>query len=351
MKPSGSAAAGAPAAIAPYVSGPGQAARPTISVVIPTYEPERFLVDAIRSVLAQDPGAAAMQIAIVDDGSKRVNAADLLAEVAPAGRIEYYDRNDNIGLAGNWNRAIALARGKFVHILHQDDTVRDGFYTQLLAGLEKSDRIGMAFCRHAFIDASDRIQRISHREQRSAGVLPRWLDLIAVTQRIQCPAAIVRRDVYETLGGFRADLRFALDWEMWVRIASRYDVWYEPQLLANYRRHDSAETARLQAAGRTTTDMVAAIEVFAAHLPETRRDRLKQKAFRRMVRSHTRRASKLLKAGAPDLAMKHVESARLVLDCMAQASGRINTASVIKRWMQWRLLNLQARLANRSAAR
>jgi len=148
-----------------------------------------------------------------------------------------------------------------------------------------------------------------------------------------------------------ADLRFALDWEMWVRIASRYDVWYEPQLLANYRRHDSAETARLQAAGRTTTDMVAAIEVFAAHLPETRRDRLKQKAFRRMVRSHTRRASKLLKAGAPDLAMKHVESARLVLDCMAQASGRINTASVIKRWMQWRLLNLQARLANRSAAR
>jgi len=352
MKPNGGAGAGAPAPIAPHVNSPGQAARPTISVVIPTYEPEPFLVDTIRSVLAQDPGAAAMQIAIVDDGSTRVNAATLLADVAPAGRIEYYDRNDNVGLAGNWNRAIALARGKFVHILHQDDTVRDGFYTQLLAGLEHSERVGMAFCRHAFIDAGDRIQRISHREQRSAGVLNRWLDRIAVAQRIQCPAAIVRRDVYETLGGFRADLRFALDWEMWVRIASRCEVWYEPQLLANYRRHDSAETARLQAAGRTTTDMVAAIEVFAAHLPEARRAYLVQKAFRRMVHSHTRRASKLLKAGAPDLAMKHVESARLVLDCMARAGDRANVsgvvASVIKRWMQWRLLRVQAWLVSRT---
>lgn len=279
-----------------------------------------------------------MQIAIVDDGSTRVRAASLLAGLAPAGRIEYYEHSDNVGLGGNWNRAISIARGKFIHILHQDDTVGSGFYAELLAGMNSAERTGMGFCRHAFIDESDRIRRISHRERRQAGVLPRWLDRIALAQRIQCPAAIVRRDVYETLGGFRTDLRFALDWEMWVRIAAHYEIWYEPQVLARYRRHGSTETARLEAAGRTMSDMMTAIEVFSAHLPSTRRGRLKLKACRRLARSHTRRASKLLNAGLPQLAMKHIESARIALNGMPE--------SLTRRWMRSQLVRLEARLAN-----
>src|SRR5687768_11952533 len=106
-----------------------------ISVVIPTYEPGRFLIDAMRSVLAQDPGPAQMQIAIVDDGSARVRPAALLSGVVPVERIEYFEHADRLGLAGNWNRAIGYARGEFIHILHQDDTVGVGFYAALLSGM------------------------------------------------------------------------------------------------------------------------------------------------------------------------------------------------------------------------
>jgi glycosyltransferase involved in cell wall biosynthesis len=316
---------------------PADARRPLVSIMIPTYEPQRFLIDAVRSVLAQDLGPELMQIAIVDDGSTQTRARSLLQGEVPMERLEFYEHSDNLGLAGNWNRAISLARGEFVHLLHQDDAVRPGFYTDLLAAMKTSERIGMAFCRHAFIDENDTVERISHRERRRPGVLRNWLERIGIAQRIQCPAALVRREAYEKLGGFRTDLRYALDWEMWVRIAAQYEVWYEPQVLAKYRRHASTESARLEAAGQTTADLIAAIEVLSTHFPGHARARLKQRAYRRLVRSHSRRALKLMRTGYPQLAAKQIESART-------AAERL-TGSLPNRWTRFRLGRAEFKLA------
>lgn len=312
-------------------------ARPLLSVVIPTYEPEQFLIEAVNSVLAQDPGPALMQIAVVDDGSKGTRPSTLLRNIAPAGRIEFHEHADNLGLAGNWNRGLSVARGRFVHLLHQDDTVSGGFYAKLLAGLESSPHIGMAFCRHAFIGDDSRIERISHLERRTPGVLPGWLDRICETQRIQCPAVVVRRAAYEALGGYRTDLRYALDWEMWARIASRYAVWYEPEVLAHYRRHAHTETARLEAVGQTNSDTMAAIEILATHSPPAQRDHIMRRAYRRLVRSHLRRASKLLEAGLPQLAARQLDSAGAAL-------GRL-PEDFRTRWSRGRLQRLAAQAA------
>ena len=105
----------------------GNASRPTISVVVPTYEPGQHLIAALRSVLQQDPGAGHMQIAVVDDDSRAVDVEALVAQADPAGRIEILRLPANHGLAGNWNRCIDVARGQIVHILHQDDWIADGF--------------------------------------------------------------------------------------------------------------------------------------------------------------------------------------------------------------------------------
>lgn len=319
----------------PIVSVAAGARRPRVSVMIPTYEPQQFLIDTVKSVLAQDLGAEQMQIAVVDDGSVNRRAISLLQDIVPTDRIEFHEHPQNLGLGGNWNRAIALARGEFVHILHQDDVVLPGFYRQLLAGMQRSPRIGMAFCRHVFVDDSDRIDRISHRERWRSGILRNWLERIGTAQRIQCPAALVRREAYENLGGFRADLRYALDWEMWVRIAAHYDVWYEPEVLAHYRRHASTESARLEAAGYTTVDMMMAIEMLSMHVPDARRAAIRQRAYRRLVRSHLKRALKLLHAGSPQLAIRQIDGARA-------ASERLSE-DIAKRWMESRLLRVEAK--------
>lgn len=307
--------------------------RPLVSVAIPTFEPQDYLIETIRSVLAQDLGIDRMQIAVVDDGSRRTHPRELLDGVVPAGRIEYYEHDNNAGLAANWNRALQVSRGQFVHILHQDDTVCAGFYSRVLSGLMSAQTPGMAFSRHAFVDQRGHVQRISHRERWRSGVLSNWIERISERQRIQCPAAIVRRDVYEALGGFRRDLSYALDWEMWVRIACRYDVWYEPGVLAHYRRHSEAESARLQAGGQIAEDLLAALDAIAMHLPRQKRTHLMQKAYRRLARQQMRRAARNLRIGHP-AAADQITSASLALDKLHDGIAR--------RWLQLQLRRVQS---------
>jgi len=252
---------------------------PKISVVVPVYEPGPYLIDAINSVLSQDTGPAEMQVAVVDDSSPTCQVQALIDELLPPGRVEFYRNTENRGLSGNWNECLRIARGEIIHLLHQDDRVAPGFYSRMLPAFAADSRIGMAFCRHAFIDGEDRITRISHRERWLTGPLPDWLPKIAVQQRIQCASALVRRSVYEQLGGYRSDLRYALDWEMWVRIAAQYGVWYEPRLLAYYRRHEHNESARLRNDDLINCDLLKAIELIAERVPVTQRTQLSDKAY------------------------------------------------------------------------
>ncbi len=247
--------------------------------MLPVYEPDQRLIDALRSVLRQDPGGHKMQIAVVDDASAHSDVEALVAAVAPPGRVEIHRAARNRGLAGNWNECVRLARGEVVHLLHQDDWVGEGFYARLRPAFSGHPEIGMAFCRHAFVDDADRVTRRSHRERWTAGPVRDWLETISERQRIQCVSALVRRSVYERLGGYRTDLKYAMDWELWVRIAAHFRVWYEPQMLAYYRRHEANETARLRRERMIARDVFKAIGLFAEHLPAPERDRMLSAAY------------------------------------------------------------------------
>ena len=230
-----------PPRIAPVPQGEG---RPFWSVMIPTYNVTDLLEKTLRSVLDQDPGPDRMEIVIVDDCSPNGHAEEIVQSLA-SDRVRFHRGEANVGLAGNWNRCIALSRGRWVHILHQDDLVLPGFYERLSRADQGEPRPGAAFCQHAFIDAAGNWQTISGLERRSPGLIEDWLERIVDDQRVQCPSIVVRRDVYEHLGGYLPDLIYALDWEMWVRIARHYPVWYEPTVLACWRIHDKGETAQL----------------------------------------------------------------------------------------------------------
>jgi hypothetical protein len=81
------------------------------------------------------------------------------------------------------------------------------------------------------------------------------------------PSIVVRRDVYESLGGFDRRLVCSEDWEMWVRIAARYPIWYEPEPLAVYRMHDQSNTGRHLRSADDMRYTRLAIDIFQAYLP------------------------------------------------------------------------------------
>jgi hypothetical protein len=243
--------------------------RPLWSVMIPTYNCASYLRDALRSVLSQDPGPDVMQIEVVDDASTQDNPESVATELG-RGRVDFFRQRRNLGHVGNFNSCLARARGRLVHLLHGDDYVRRGFYSALSHAFETEARVGAAFCRGIYMDDDGNWINFTPVEQPASGVLNGWLEKIASGQRIATPSIVVRREVYERLGGF--DRRFTVaaeDWEMWVRIAAEYPVYYEREPLAAYRvRRPGSLTQGAETEPRVVRDMRRAMEIIGAYLPE-----------------------------------------------------------------------------------
>lgn len=309
-----------PPRIAPLADA---ARRPRFSVMIPTYRPGDTLAVALASVLTQAFSPADMQITVVDDGSPAGRLEDIVRSVDPAGRVAIVRHGERLGLAGNWNLAIDLAHGQLVHLLHQDDYVQPGFYARLDRGLHRAPDVGMAFCRTRLVDGADRVLKKSSRLAWFAGPLRNWLPVIAERQRLQTPAVIVPRATYERLGGYRDDLCQALDWEMWVRIAARYRVWYEPRALATYRRHEANESARLLAQGDVWPDVIRTIGINAESLPAPLRERLTAASARWHAGSALRSAERRLEAGDAEGARATLGQAANLVE-MAASAPRAN---------------------------
>ena len=328
---------GTAADVPPHVPPRPRGETPRFSVMLPTFEPDEKLLVALRSVLAHAAPPAAMQITVVDDGSTPGLTRSLVRQVDPEGRVDVVEHERRLGLAGNWNRSIALARGELVHLLHQDDYVRPGFYATIDRGFRAAPHAGMAFCRSRIVDGAGRPIKSSSRLRWLAGVIPDWLPVIAERQRIQTPAAVVRRTTYESLGGFRPELSQTVDWEMWVRIAAAHPVWYEPGCRAVYRRHPGNESARLFESGAVWPDVLRAIEINAASLPESSRAAVTQASAHWHAASALRTAERLLAQGAVDKAADTVMHVPAMMRLIASDSPT--------RIVQRRLANLRDRIA------
>lgn len=259
-----------PALLAPIAPG---TPRPLWSVMIPTHNCAGFLRETLRSVLAQDPGSEEMQIEVVDDASDADDPALVVEEIG-AGRVGFHRRPVNGGHIANFRTCLDRSRGRYVHLLHGDDAVCDGFYRAIRQGFEACPDAGAAFCRQIFIDEAGREIWRSPPERETSGPLENWLERIAVRQLIQTPSIVVRRDVYETLGTFDHRLSWVEDWEMWVRIAVHYPVWYESEPLALYRMHSCSSTSRKMRTGENLRDVQRAIAIIARQLPRNLAERL-----------------------------------------------------------------------------
>ena len=247
------------------------------SVMIPTYNPcADYLEETLRSVLQQDPGPEQMQIEVIDDRSNDDTASEVARRIG-GGRVTFHAESQNRGLANTWNRCIERARGNWVHILHQDDFVLPGFYDLLRKGAEQSDA-GALFCRCATVNSKGHWVGISELHRESAGLIDDWHAKITVQQLIRCPAIVVRRLVYERVGGFLPQLHFTPDWEMWQRIASQFSFWFEPSILACYRVHSASATSRMRLDAADTREVREVIDLTAAYHSPARGRMLATKA-------------------------------------------------------------------------
>ncbi|MBD2606886.1 glycosyltransferase [Scytonema hofmannii FACHB-248] len=250
---------------------------PLWSVMIPTYNCAKYLRETLKSVLAQDPGFEVMQIEVIDDCSTKDDPQAVVEELGQ-GRVGFYRQPYNVGHTKNFETCLKRSRGKLIHQLHGDDCVQDGFYRKMQPAFEDNPDIGAAFCRHRIMDEYGSWQTISQLEQPESGVLTNFLERIASFQHIQTPSIVVRRKVYEVLGGFDSRLSWTEDWEMWVRIAANFPIWYEIEPLAIYRKHSASNTGRNMCTAENLRDARRAINIFQSYLPTSKASQVANKA-------------------------------------------------------------------------
>lgn len=208
--------------------------RPLWSVLIPCYNCAEFLEKTLTSVLAQDPGPEQMEILVIDDCSTRDDPAEVVERLGK-GRVRFLRQSKNVGKVRNFETGLEASRGHLIHQLHGDDLILGGFYQAMEAAFASHPEVGAFFCESDYIDEKGRITGRTGIELDETGVLSAWLLKIAVSNRIQTPSVVVRREVYETLGGFDRRLDCTEDWEMWIRIANRFPFGFCVEARAQYR--------------------------------------------------------------------------------------------------------------------
>lgn len=239
------------------------------SVMIPVYNRTDQLKQCLESVLAAGVSAERMQIAVVDDSTANPNVESEVRAIGGA-RVEFHHNEQNLGMAGNWNRCINLARGALVHILHDDDYVSPGFYTGIDALAAKFPQASIYFCRVLQVDGSGSINWVSPRI-RAFESYSRDPSPLLYRCDVRFPGVVARREAYLRTGGFDASMRMTLDWDMWVRLIADGGAASVDAVLAYYRRHEDAATSRYFRDGTYFREMLRIRDVFASRHPQFNR--------------------------------------------------------------------------------
>ena len=216
-----------------------------VDVGIPTFGQPKFLVEAIESVLGQTLTAWRLTISENGPGSAAVAAA--VEPFLSDPRVRYVKTGRNIGAAGNWTGLIRPGQAPYVALLNDDDLWEPGFLARRVAFLEEHRECAFAFSPCDFIDDSGTIVHRFDVDLRE-GVQPRktFLRELYMRNLVSIPTILVRRSAYESVGSrFNSELLF-FDYEMWLRLASRFEVGFLAGADARYRVHASQTTQHLR---------------------------------------------------------------------------------------------------------
>jgi glycosyltransferase involved in cell wall biosynthesis len=218
-------------------------ARPWLTVVMPVYNGEPFLHQALRSAASQDEKD--FEIVAIDDGS-----SDRSLEILRSWESKLPLRIEARPRSGSWvkatNYGLASGKGEYACFLHQDDQWR----SDRLAVLRRRIAAGPApdFLMHAtgYIDRRGQPLGDYHPPFReSAGPLP-VADVVRpflIQNVLSIPSALFRRDAALEGGGLDEGLWYSADWDLWLRLAGRGRTVYIARPLADYRLHPQTQTS------------------------------------------------------------------------------------------------------------
>lgn len=213
---------------------------PLLSIVMPTYNGEKFLTAALESV--SDQYNDGVELVIVDDGSSD-HTLDIVRGFAGALPI----RLITPGRLGNWvaatNLGLREATGNWACFLHQDDLWLPGRLERLRSEMENNQ--GPLIIHDAMYVGPDGQGLGPWTCPFSEGVVPtnQFIERLLVQNFIAIPSPVFRRNAVIQSGGLNEALWFSADWDLWLRLGAMGPVRFIAETLSAFRIHPASQTA------------------------------------------------------------------------------------------------------------
>ena len=206
---------------------------PLVSVVMPVYNGEKYVSEAIESILAQT--FTDFEYIIVDDGSQDRSAEIIRCYQGRDKRIRILTHECNLGGADARNQALALACGEFIAAMDGDDVCPPERLRKQVDHLQRNPGIGALGAGALAVDEDLRSLYRFNLPERHALIA---FNLFVGSFLIH-PTVMIRRELLETVGGYETGRRTAIDTELWSRLMWRTRFANLPDTLLLYRRHDA----------------------------------------------------------------------------------------------------------------
>ena len=216
-----------------------------ISVIIPTYNRKKTLARAIQSVINQS--LSPFEILIIDDGSND-GTEEWVKENFQ--NIKYIYQN-NRGVSSARNIGIENANGDWVAFLDSDDEWLSNKLHEQVIAIESNPKIKFFHTNEIWIRNGVRVNQMKKHKKYGGYIFEKCLDIC----RISPSSVLIQKEVFDNIGVFDESLRVCEDYDLWLRITSKYPVVFlDVPLIYKYGGHadqlskvnDGIESYRIQ---------------------------------------------------------------------------------------------------------
>ena len=197
---------------------------PNVSIITPSFNQGEFLEQAIDSVLSQN--YKNLEYIIIDGGSTD-NSVEIIKNYEK--HLSYWESKKDNGQGEAINRGISLAKGELVSWLNSDDCYLPNCINKLTNGLLNDPKSGLIFAQVEVINSTNQHVGIFKPSKTD------FNNILCFRSIIPQQASLFRKDVFHEVGGINENLHFALDHDLFLRIAYRYPIIQLDELLAQYR--------------------------------------------------------------------------------------------------------------------
>ena len=205
--------------------------RPLVSIITPSYNQARFLEVTIRSVLEQDyPN---LEYIIVDGGSTD-GSADIIRRYSD--RLAWWVSEKDKGQTDAINKGFARATGEILAWLNSDDTYEPGALAAAVEFLRNQPEVGLVYGDANLIDENGGFLGRFPAAQTDYKRLRRGY--VHIPQQ----ASFWRANLWRQVGPLDPSFYFAMDYDLWVRLARITTIQYVPRCWANFSLHTSGKS-------------------------------------------------------------------------------------------------------------